>query len=90
SGERALALLNLPPSGNVPHEEAEEHLRLALKRYREGEGRLRGLLEARAQEMQGAHRRARRAAPVRVREMVTWWTGTPWGSPSWCPGARGP
>lgn len=69
SRERALALLNLPPSGDVPHEEAEEHLRLALKRYKEGEGRLRSLLEARAQEVQGAHRRARRAARMRVREV---------------------
>ncbi|MCS7217348.1 MAG: hypothetical protein NZ924_06815, partial [Candidatus Bipolaricaulota bacterium] len=60
---------NLPPSGDVPHEEAEEHLRLALKRYKEGDGRLRSLLEARAQEVQGAHRRARRAARMRVREV---------------------
>lgn len=62
-------LLDLPPKGDVPLPEAREHLERALRLYGEREEAVRALLEARAQEVRGAHRRVRRAARMRVGEV---------------------
>ncbi len=67
--EEARRLLDLPPAADVPPAEARAHLERALRLYGERQGEVRAFLEARAQEVQEAHRRVRRAARMRVGEV---------------------
>lgn len=68
--EEAQRFAHLAPVEDVPHLEAQEHLRRAVRFFHEGASAVQGLLEERARQIREAHRRVRQAAQLAGRVEV--------------------